>query len=115
MEIGFGWTGKILRVDLTARRWYVESTYKYAERFVGGIGIALKILWDEYKPDVKAFDPENKIIFAPGPLTGTLAPASGRFEIVKTGVRLVYCYPPAILHELFQLHSLIGFLLSNTG
>jgi aldehyde:ferredoxin oxidoreductase len=83
----YGWTGKILRVDLTERNWSVESTEKYAERFIGGIGIGLKILWDEINTDVGALDPENKLIFAPGPLTGTFAPGSGRFELVGKSPR----------------------------
>jgi len=87
MNIGYGWTGKILRVDLTEREWFVEPTANYAEQFIGGIGIGLKIFWDEISVDTGAFDPDNKLIFAPGPLTGTLAPGSGRFEIVSKSPR----------------------------
>ncbi len=87
MRSQFGWTGKILRVDLTERRSSVEPTEKYAERFIGGIGIGLKIFWDEVKAGVEAFDPDNKLIFAPGPLTGTFAPASGRFEMISKSPR----------------------------
>lgn len=87
MKMGMGWTGKMLRVDLTERKWSIEPTEKYAERFIGGIGIGLKIFWDEVKTEVGAFDPENKLIFAPGPLTGTLAPASGRFEMISKSPR----------------------------
>jgi len=56
-----GWTGKILRVDLTERKWNVESTSKYADRFIGGIGIGLKILWDEVDPEINSFNPGNKL------------------------------------------------------
>lgn len=84
---GYGWTGKIFRVDLTGRRWWVEPTEKYAERFIGGIGIGYKVFWDEVGPEVGAFDPENRLVFAPGPLTGTLAPASGRMEVVSKSPR----------------------------
>jgi aldehyde:ferredoxin oxidoreductase len=79
----YGWTGKILRVDLAQRKWFIEPSERYAERFIGGIGIGLRVFWEEVAPNVGAFDPENKLVFAPGPLTGTLAPASGRFEIVS--------------------------------
>ncbi len=84
---GHGWTGKILRVDLTERKWNIESTSRYADRFIGGIGIGLKIFWDEVDLGINAFSPKNKLIFAPGPLTGTLAPGSGRFEIVSKSPR----------------------------
>ena len=87
MKMGKGWTGRILRVDLSERRWSVEPSEEYAERFIGGIGIGLKIFWDEVRPEVGAFDAENKLIFAPGPLTGTLAPGSGRFEMISKSPR----------------------------
>ena len=87
MNMGYGWTGKILRVDLTEQKWSFEPTEKYAERFIGGIGIGLKIFWDEVRSKVAAYDPENRLIFAPGPLAGTLAPASGRFEIISKSPR----------------------------
>ncbi len=87
MEKGFGWTGKILRVNLTEHKSSIESTHTYAERFIGGIGIGLKILWNELSLEVGALDPENKLIFATGPLTGTLAPASGRFELISKSPR----------------------------
>ncbi len=87
MKTEYGWTGKLLRVDLTERKWSIEPTEKYTERFIGGIGIGLKIFWDEVKKDVGALDPENKLIFAPGPLGGTLAPASGRFELISKSPR----------------------------
>src|SRR4030042_4227020 len=83
VKIEYGWTGKLLRIDLTERKWSVESSQKYVERFIGGIGIGLMIFLEEVRPDMGALDPANKLIFAPGPLTGTLAPASGRFEIIS--------------------------------
>lgn len=83
MKIEYGWTGRLLRIDLTERQWSVESSQKYVERFIGGIGIGLLIFLEEVRPDIGALDPANKLIFAPGPLTGTLAPASGRFEIIS--------------------------------
>jgi aldehyde:ferredoxin oxidoreductase len=82
-----GWAGKILRVNLSERKWYTEPTEPCAHRFIGGIGIGSKIFFEEVGPEVGAFDPQNKLIFTPGPLTGTLAPASGRFEIVSRSPR----------------------------
>ena len=76
------WTGRILRVDLSSGKISVEPTAGYAERFMGGDGMGMKILWDELKPGLHPFDPENRLLFMTGPLTGTLAPTSGRFEIL---------------------------------
>ena len=87
MKMGFGWTGKILRVDLSGRRSWVEPTERYAERFIGGIGIGYKVFWDEVGPEVTAFDRANRLVFAAGPLTGTLAPGSGRMELVAVSPR----------------------------
>ena len=41
----FGWTGKILRVDLSTGKIGREPTMAYADRFLGGVGIGMKILW----------------------------------------------------------------------
>ena len=77
-----GWVGKILRVDLTTRKISETSTFDYVPKFLGGRGLGAKICWDEVPPEVGAFDPENRIIFATGPLQGTLAPTSGRFMVL---------------------------------
>jgi aldehyde:ferredoxin oxidoreductase len=82
MKPSGGWIGKILRVDLTSRKISEASTYDYVPKFLGGRGLGAKICWDEVPPEVGAFDPENRIIFATGPLQGTLAPTSGRFMVL---------------------------------
>ena len=77
-----GYRGKILRVDLSTGKISSEDTAKYKD-FLGGTGLGYKILWDELKPGTKAFDPENRIIFGVGPLTGSGAPLSGRVSITS--------------------------------
>lgn len=77
-----GWVGKILRVDLTTRKISETSTFDYVPRFLGGRGLGAKICLDEVPPEVGALDPENRIVFATGPLQGTLAPTSGRFMVL---------------------------------
>ena len=77
-----GWVGKILRVDLTSGKISEHSTFDYVPKFIGGRGIAAKICWDEVPPEMGAFDPENRLILAAGPLEGTLAPTSGRLAVV---------------------------------
>ena len=75
-----GWTGKVLRVDLTTGEISSEDTMKYKD-FLGGTGLAYKVLWDEVPVGTKAWDPENRLIFGVGPLTGTGAPLSGRVSV----------------------------------
>jgi len=87
MEEFVGWAGRILRINVTDRSTQVIPTQHYSKRFIGGLGIAAKIAWDEIKPDIGALDPDNKLIYATGPLTGTLAPGSGRMEIVGKSPR----------------------------
>ena len=52
----YGYAGEILRVDLSSGRVTRMPTMDYAERFLGGRGIAAKIYWDEVPPEVKAFE-----------------------------------------------------------
>ena len=67
-----GWIGKVLRVNLTRGDYKIESLHPALARdFIGGRGLASKILCDEVDPAVDPLGPENKLIFAAGPLTGT--------------------------------------------
>ena len=66
-----GYTDKILYVnvgDLTIKDKDVPATMK--EKFIGGKGYGLRLLWDATKPTTKWTDPENEIIIAPGPISG---------------------------------------------
>lgn len=82
MEKLYGWAGKILRINLTNGKIEKVDTERYVPKFIGGLGIGLKIMWDEVSGDVNPFEPENKIIFMGGPLSGTLSPSSGRLTAV---------------------------------
>ncbi len=77
-----GWNGKLLRVDL-AKGKAVAQEYDttLAKNFLGGRGFAIKILWDELKSGIDAFSPENKLVFAAGPLTGFPLPSSGKLVV----------------------------------
>ncbi len=80
-----GWSGTILTIDLTTGTVKKEPfNVDFARKWLGGEGFGAKILWDRVGPDVKdALGPDNVVIFTSGPLTGTLAPGSGRLEIVN--------------------------------
>jgi aldehyde:ferredoxin oxidoreductase len=81
-----GWTGTTLRVNLTNGDISKEPTnMENARNFFGARGLGTKILYDEVDPKVDALSPENKLIFAPGPLTGTFGPSVGRFNVVTKG------------------------------
>lgn len=76
-----GWTGKILRVDLTTGTVREDDTMTYGRHYIGGRGINARIAWEEIPPEVGPFDPENRLMLMAGPLTGTLAPSSGRLTV----------------------------------
>jgi len=80
------WTGKILRVDLAGGACTTEATnMEWAHDYMGQRGLATKYLVEETDPMVDPLSPDNKMIFATGPLTGTIAPTSGRWSVVCKG------------------------------
>jgi aldehyde:ferredoxin oxidoreductase len=76
-----GYAGEILRVDLTSGEMERRSTSDYADRLLGGRGLAAKIYWDEVPPSVGALEPGNRLIFATGPLGGVPMIGSSRWTI----------------------------------
>ena len=78
-----GWVGKILRVNLTNKTTKTEDlNQSLAKDYIGGRGLASKILLDEVDPKIDGLSSENKLIFITGPLTGTGAPCGARFMVV---------------------------------
>ncbi|GAB4534470.1 MAG: hypothetical protein Kow0063_17590 [Anaerolineae bacterium] len=82
-----GWVGKILDIDLTNRKTKVRDTLAYADDYIGGRALASRIAWDEMPAGIDPYAPENRIIVATGPLTGTLAPTSGRTVMASLSPR----------------------------
>jgi len=77
-----GYTGRLLRVDLSQRSWSVEQVPTPVIRgFLGGRGFTAKYCYDEIPPGTDPIGPGNKLIFAAGPLTGTRMPSSGRYAV----------------------------------
>ncbi len=80
------WTGKILRVDLTAGTCTSEPlNMQWAADYLGQRGLATKYLMSEIDPKVDPLSPENKMIMATGPLTGTNASTGGRYSVITKG------------------------------
>lgn len=78
--ISYGWTGKMLRINLTTGSITTEPTDPY-KSYIGGMGIANKIMYDEVPAKTDPFSPENKVVFAVGPLTASGVPMCGRMTI----------------------------------
>jgi aldehyde:ferredoxin oxidoreductase len=80
-ELG-GYTGKVLRIDLTNGISKVTELEKdLARGFLGGRGFNAKRMYDEIAPGINPLGLENKIYFATGPLVGTSFPTASRFNI----------------------------------
>jgi aldehyde:ferredoxin oxidoreductase len=81
-----GWKGKLLRVDLSTQSWSVESIPEtWLREYLGGRGLGVRYLFAEMDPTLDPFSPDNKLIFATGPLTGTPVPCGARYMVVTKG------------------------------
>ena len=81
-----GWTGKLLRVDMTAGTAVAEDIpQEWMQEYIGGRGLADRYLYEEMDPAVDALSPDNVLIFATGPLTGTCAPCGSRYMVITKG------------------------------
>jgi aldehyde:ferredoxin oxidoreductase len=78
----YGWSGRILRVDLSSASWSTDDTQSYSRSWIGGRGVGAKILFDEVGREVRSYDPANILFFGPGVLSGTLAPSSSRTKVM---------------------------------
>ena len=74
-----GYAGSIARVDLSSGAVTEIPTEEYTEDYLGGRGMATKIYWDEVRPEVQAFDLENRLIFGTGPCAGFNGLAGARW------------------------------------
>ncbi|MEM3004488.1 MAG: aldehyde ferredoxin oxidoreductase family protein [Candidatus Bathyarchaeia archaeon] len=74
-----GYAGRILRLDMTNwKSTTIPLTKEMARLFLGGNGFGAKILYEEVKPGIDPLGPENKFVFAAGPIQGTMVPTAGR-------------------------------------
>jgi aldehyde:ferredoxin oxidoreductase len=76
-----GWVGKICKIDLTSGNVDTEPTEAYVDQYLGGRGLGVRLIYDNYAPGTEALDPRNPLIFNTGPLTGTALPGSGRVDV----------------------------------
>ena len=74
-----GYGGRTLHVDLTSGRTEVRPLdERTARAFLGGNGLAARLLWEAAVPGTDAFDPANAVVFAVGPITDTIVPGNSR-------------------------------------
>jgi len=81
-----GWQKNVLRVDLTKGTAKSEPlNMDWANQYLGERGLATKYLWENMDPKADPMGPDNVLIFATGPLTGTMASTSGRYAVITKG------------------------------
>ncbi len=75
----FGYAGKVLRVDLTQKKIQKkELDPQLAREWIGGRGFAAKVLYEETPPGVDPLSPDNRLVIATGPLSGTFWPSTAK-------------------------------------
>ena len=80
------WTRKVLRVNLNKGTCTSEPlNMQWANEYLGSRGLGSKYLISEIDPKVDALSPDNRLIFATGPLTGTIASTGGRYTVITKG------------------------------
>jgi aldehyde:ferredoxin oxidoreductase len=74
--------GRLLKIDLTSKQIEKESIRAdWVKDFIGGSGLAARMLWETLDPEVDPLSPENPMLWITGPLTGSAGPTTGRFTI----------------------------------
>ena len=118
-----GYCGKVLRVNLTDATTSVDEIDElFCRKYLGGAGFVAYYLWNELRQGVDPLGPENKLIFALGPVTGVSLPGSGRFcigakspltgGITKSGIcSAIFPDTPLFCHNfatIIQPYAVIG-------
>jgi len=76
----YGYSGRVIRIDLTTKDISFEPITDYAHEWIGGNGIDQWILYKEVKRQISPYSPSNRLTFGAGPLVGTLAPGASRMS-----------------------------------
>lgn len=104
-----GYAGKILRVNLSEGKiWEEELDEAVIRKWVGGVGLGAKYLYDEVPPGVEWSDPENRLIWTTGPLAGTDVAGAATINIMAKG-------PMTNLGGASQANGFIGAYLKFSG
>jgi aldehyde:ferredoxin oxidoreductase len=104
-----GYAGQILHVNLTDGSIEVEALPEdYPRKFLGGRGLGAKLLWDETRADIEPLDPENRVIFSTGPLTGTGLTTSNKFTLTTKS-------PLTGIYAVGNAGGKLGIDLKNSG
>lgn len=74
----FGYAGRVLHVDLSSGKTHIEPLNEdYAKKYIGGIGLGIRMWLDYSKAGVDPLSPDNPLILATGPIAGSMWPTGG--------------------------------------
>jgi len=78
----YGYSGRILVVDLTSNKTKIEAISEvFCRKFIGGNGFSISFLYEHQKPGIDPLSPDNVLVFAVGPFCGTVIPASAKYVV----------------------------------
>ena len=105
----FGYHGRLLRVDLTRRQNEIEDLDETTLRkYLGGVGMAAKILYSEVNPQVDPLGPDNVFLAFTGPFTGTRVPSSSRHHVAALSPPFIAAIVAALMSSRIIASALAG-------
>ena len=98
----YGYAGRVLRVDLTTGKTRVEPlNVDIAKKYVGGMGLGMKLWLDNSKPGIDPFSPKNPLVLALGPISGTMFPTAGNGHVFVSKSPATFGVGEALAHGTF--------------
>ncbi|HOT92362.1 MAG TPA: aldehyde ferredoxin oxidoreductase family protein [Anaerolineae bacterium] len=80
----YGYSGKILHIDLTTRKsWTERKPEEWYKIYIGGVSMAARLLWENIKPGCDPLSPDNPICIANGMFAGTPVPVGGKYGLAS--------------------------------
>lgn len=97
-----GYAGKILHIDLKTGKTQTEKlNMEYAKKYIGGIGLGMRLWLDNSKPNTDPLSPDNPLILALGPTSGTMFPTGGNGHAFVAKSPETFAIGEAVAHGTF--------------
>ena len=97
-----GYAKRVLYVDLASGRTYVKPlNMDYAKKYIGGIGLAMRYWLDNTKSGVEPLSPDNSLVLALGPVSGTMFPTAGNGHAFVAKSPATFGVGEAVAHGTF--------------
>jgi aldehyde:ferredoxin oxidoreductase len=98
----YGYAGKVLYVDLsTGKTWVEPLNQEYAKKYVGGIGLGMRLYFDNSKAGIDPLSPDNPLVLSLGPISGTVFPTAGNGHAFVSKSPATFGIGEAVAHGTF--------------